>query len=64
MIDNLFSLLTKGKALEGITEVLKKVQEVFDLLEKDYLKDKNLRNAAIDALIEILNGCKEPEDAQ
>ena len=64
MIDTLFQLFHKVHAVEGVTLVLTKIKELLDLLEKDYLKDGNAKNAAIDAIKEILEGCKLPEDVE
>lgn len=59
MLDNLFSLFPKKEALVLLKEFLSKAEEVFTLFEKDYIKDQNLRNAAIDTLIDLLNSLKE-----
>lgn len=59
MLDDLFHLFNKKVAFEALTEVLSKVKELMELLEKDYLKDKSLKNAAIDALEQLLESFKE-----
>lgn len=64
MLNKLFSFLPKHCALTMMKEILEEIETVLEYFEHDYQKDKNVRNAAIDALIELLTSLKSSEDKE
>lgn len=59
MIDELFHLFEKEFSLKVVSEVLSKVKELVELFGEEYLKDKNFKNAGIDAVIKLLEEMKD-----
>lgn len=55
MFDKLFGALPN---LTHFKSILQSVENVLMLVEEDYFKDQNIRNAAIDAITEILQAHK------
>ncbi len=59
MLDKLFSLFQKKTALMVLQEIIGLVEKLLCFFEEDYLKNgHNDRNAAIDALVELLESFK------
>lgn len=59
MLDKLFSLFQKKTALTVLQEIIGLVEKLLCFFEEDYLKNgHNDRNAAIDALVELLESFK------
>lgn len=54
MFNKLFDLFQKSHALSHMSTICYKIESIIDLFEEEYMKDKNTKDAAIDALIEIL----------
>jgi hypothetical protein len=50
---------SKGLNLSGFITVFDKLDDIFKEFRIDYQTDKNLKNAAIDCLIEFLQSEKE-----
>lgn len=59
MIDELFHLFEKEFSLKVVSEVLAKVKELVELFGEEYLKDKNFKDAGIDAVIKLLEEMKD-----
>lgn len=60
MLDKLFSLFQKKTALFILQEIIGLVEKLLCFFEEDYLKDgHNDRNAAIEALVELLESFKD-----
>lgn len=64
MLNKLFSFLPKHCALTMMKELLEELETVLGYFEHDYQKDGNVRNAAIDALIELLTSLKSKEESE
>jgi hypothetical protein len=45
-------------AVKNLTTILHAFEQVTIQFESEYMKDKNIRNATIDTLIDVLNGHK------
>jgi hypothetical protein len=54
MFNKLFDLLEKDSGLAHMGEIITSLDGVLSLIGPAYLKDGDMRDAAIDALIEIL----------
>lgn len=61
MLDELFHVFEKEFSLKMVGEVLSKINEIVSIFGEEYLKDKNLKNAAIDGVIKILEDLKDPQ---
>lgn len=59
MFDLLWNLFKKDVTLKGIGRVADNIEDILTVFEEDYLKDKNAKNAAIDAVIQILEQHKD-----
>jgi|HubBroStandDraft_2_1064218.scaffolds.fasta_scaffold00031_50 hypothetical protein len=59
MFDTIFKLFNKEKSFEGIRRAAGLVEDLVELFEEEYLKDKNTKNAAIDAVIQMLEEHKD-----
>jgi hypothetical protein len=55
MFNFLFSIFKEEFALNNIQTVAVSVYHIIQLFDENYLKDKDSKNAAIDAVIQILN---------
>lgn len=60
MFDALFDLFKPHLSLRHLQEILGLLDTLIDMFEEDYLKDQNAKNAAIDAVVEILQKYKDP----
>lgn len=54
MFSTILAAITKADQIEHFSSMLQSLGEVAAHLEADYLKDGNLRDAAIDALCQLL----------
>ncbi len=59
MLDALMVLFKKETSFEGISKAINLIAELVSLFESDYLKDKDAKNAAIDAVIQLLEQHKD-----
>ena len=58
MLNKLWSFFKLSSGLENISIITANLHEIFELFEKEYGEDQNLKDAAIDSLIELLNEYK------
>lgn len=58
MLNKLFSFLPKHCALTMMKEIFEELETLLGYFEHDYQKDGNIRDAAIDAFIELLTSLK------
>ena len=58
----LFACFAAGSGLERIKYITENLVDVLGHLERDYLRDKDAKNAALDAICEILQAHKDPID--
>ena len=56
MLDKLFA---QCQSLTHFSRLISNLEDVTSMLSADYLKDKDMKNAAIDAIIEILQAHKD-----
>lgn len=54
MLDTLFSLIKSEVGIGHLADILKGIENIVELVSEEYLKDGNAQNAAIDALVQIL----------
>lgn len=59
MFNKLFLALKSAFGLSHYSTIINLLVEMISLVEEEYVKDKDARNAAIDALIEILQEHKD-----
>lgn len=59
MFNALFLLFKTGYGIGHMSEILQSITDILEHFEADYLKDKDAKNAAIDAVIEILQEHKD-----
>lgn len=59
MFNTLFALIKSKFALSSIQTIASHIDDIVSLFEKEYLNDKDAKNAAIDAVIEILQQHKD-----
>lgn len=59
MFDFITSLFKKRFALGNISLISGHLSDIVSLFDHEYLEDKNTRNAAIDAVIKILEDYKD-----
>lgn len=59
MFNSLFLLIKSEFALSHIQDISGHIGEILSLFSADYMNDKNAKNAAIDAVIEILQQHKD-----
>jgi len=58
MLNKLWSFFKRSSGLENISIITANLHEIFELFEKEYGEDQNLKDAAIDSLIEFLQEYK------
>lgn len=54
MFDVIFNALKKEDSISHLGEILGTLARLVDLVGEDYLKDPNLRNNVLDAIMQIL----------
>jgi len=54
MLDALFNLLKNQAGIGHLSSILATIEQLVDNVGVDYLKDGNARDAAIDAIVQIL----------
>jgi hypothetical protein len=59
MFDTIFALFKKDCAFKGVADASSLIVELVELFGEDYMKDKNAKNAAIDAVIKMLEEHKD-----
>lgn len=65
MLNKLFSFLPKHCALTMMKEIFEELETLLGYFEHDYQKEGNIRDAAIDAFIELLTSLKtKPAEIQ
>jgi len=57
MLDNLMKMFKEPK-MQSMRDLLRTLGELFEYFGEDYLKDPSLKNAAIDAVIQLLENEK------
>lgn len=60
MLDFLFKLFKREFALAHSSIILSHIADVIKLIEDEYTQDKNAKNAAIDAIVKIIQDYKDP----
>lgn len=60
MFDKIFGALKKETGLPHITSLMNAINQVMAHFNDEYVKDQDARNAAIDALKDVLEGLKNP----
>ena len=63
MFNKLFQAIKVGLGLSHYSTIINLLAEMMSLVEEEYVKDKDAKNAAIDALIEILQAHKNTPPA-
>lgn len=58
MFDKLFELFKEETRTASMRNILHYIDELLDELDDEYIKDGNLRDAAIECIIEILQKTK------
>lgn len=59
MLDAIFSAIkSEINGLSHMSDIMKSISDLLEHFEEDYVKDGNARNAAIDAVIQILQNHK------
>lgn len=58
MLNKLFSFLPKHSALSTMKDIFEGLETLLEYFEYNYQRDENVREAAIDAFIELLNSLK------
>lgn len=61
MFDKIFHALHDEIAYEHMSIIMDLLKEVLEAVGQDYLKDKDKKNAVIDALCEVLQHHKDKE---
>lgn len=61
MLDKLFLLMQKDEALTAVKDIIINLEDIVEKFTDSYLKDKDTKNAAIDAVIAILETHKDSE---
>lgn len=59
MLNALFALFEKSNALNSVANIVIQIHELLQHFETDSIKDKDGKNAAIDAVCEILQAHKD-----
>ncbi len=59
MLDNLLKMIKDERGIGHMGEILAQVERLALYLGEDYLKDKNMKNAALDAICQILQDQKD-----
>ena len=59
MFNALFALLVKKSSIISMSNMVSQITRLIDLFEKEFAADKNAKNAALDAVIQILQNHKE-----
>lgn len=62
MLDFLFSLFKKPFALTHVSLITGHLSDIVGILEEEYMHDANLKNAAIDTVIKMLEAHKTPPE--
>jgi hypothetical protein len=57
MFDKLFSLV----GISTMRTIIGRIEDILSIIENEESKDKNLKNAAIDTIIQILQQHKDPQ---
>lgn len=60
MFDKLFAALKAEHGLPHMTSLLNAINQVAAHFNEEYVKDHDVRNAALDALKDIFEGLKKP----
>lgn len=58
MLDSLLNLLKNQAGIGHLSSILATIEQLVDNVGVDYLKDGNARDAAIDAIVQILQSHK------
>lgn len=59
MFNALFALFNKKVALTNVANISSRIEDILELFTAEYMQDKNAKNAAIDAVISILQEHKD-----
>ncbi len=59
MFNTIFSIFKSAGSLHNLSNVVESITDLLSYFSKEYIKDKDAKNAAIDALIEILKSHKD-----
>jgi hypothetical protein len=60
MLNDLLSMFGKSTSLSSIGTVVSHLDSIIDVFESEFAKDKDSKNAAIDAVVELLQSLKDP----
>jgi hypothetical protein len=63
MIDNILSHFKKDFQLGHSSALLNHIANIINIINKDFMKEADSRNAAIDALCELLQSYKDQPSA-
>lgn len=63
MFDKLFDLFLPENRMIAMYNLASSLRSLINLFDEEYLKDKDSKNAAIDAIIAILEKHKDKENA-
>lgn len=59
MLQNLVTAFKDDIGISHLSSTIHAISELMDHFSEDYFNEKSSRNAAIDAVIEILQQCKD-----
>ena len=64
MFDAIFNMIKDDVKLPHLATVIARCGSLVELFSEQYLKDKNTKNACIDAIVQVLQAHKDASDAE
>ena len=61
MLDYIFSLFKKPLALGHMSVIMSHLADIVELVEEEYTTSHDAKNAALDAIIKIIESYKDPQ---